>query len=248
MASFVQATTGFNSSGSNSNLFTSNFAAACTAGNTLIVAIFIDSATASITTITDNATAHNTYTKLLGPIVTSTLSVWLYAAQNITANAGAVYQVQVTEGVGTDGQILAQEWSGFPTSGTLLDTSVNNTGSSAATTTSSNLTTGQTNEQIFSLIMLQSQTNTYTLGTGYTNLSTIASSFTSAAMESKAVAASGTSTNASFGMSNVGVAINQVTAALLTSTSASSLVNPAQYKRGGSMYQRSNIKPLITDY
>src|SRR5437764_14548796 len=128
MASFVQATTGFNSSGSNANLFTSNFGSACTAGNALIIGVFMDSATATISTITDNAASHNTYTKLVGPLTVGSLTCWLYAAQNSTANSGTVYQVQVTEGAGVDGQLIAQEWSGFATAGSLLDVSRNDNG------------------------------------------------------------------------------------------------------------------------
>lgn len=217
MATFVQATKGLNSAGSNQNLFTSNFGVACTAGNALIIGVCLDAASATITTISDNAASHNTYTQL-GTYTASTLTIYLYQALNITANAGAVYQIQVTEPF-LDGQIFAQEWSGMPTSGTLLDGSiVTNTGNSAATTTSSSISTTQTNELIFSILMLQNQTNTYTAGTGYSNLQNQASNFTSAGIESKAVAAASSNT-ASFGMTTTGTPYIQLTAALKTSAS-----------------------------
>lgn len=217
MATFVQATKGFNSSGSNQNLFTSNFGSACTAGNALIIGVCLDATSGAITTITDNATPHNTYTQI-ATYTASLMTVYLYQALNITANSGSVYQIQVTESF-LDGQIFAQEWSGIPTSGTLLDGSaVTDSGTSSATTTSSSITTTQTNELIFSLIMLMSQTNTYSAGTGYSNLQSQASSFTSAALESKAVPTTSSNT-ASFGMTNTGVNYIQLTAALKTSAS-----------------------------
>lgn len=217
MAAFVQAATGFNSSGSNTNLFTSNFGVACTAGNALFIGVYIDSGSATVSAITDTAGVHNTYT-----LVDSFAGAWgklfFYQALNITANAGVVYQVQVTEGSALDGQIFAQEWSGFATSGTLKDTSVTNSGNSANPTTSSSLTTSFSNEVIFSLMMLQSQTNTWTAGTGYSNLSNVASNFTSAGMESKALAAAG-STTAAFGMTNTGIPYIQYTVGMKTTAS-----------------------------
>lgn len=215
MASFVQAITGFNGSGGNTNLFTSNFGAACTAGNTLIVGVCMDSATASITTISDSATTHNAYTRL-GSFASGFGTIFLYMANNITANAGAVYQVQVTEGVALDGQIFAQEWSGISTIG--MDGSITNSGTSAATTSSNTLTLADSNDLIFSIIMLQSQTNTYSAGSGYTNLSTVASSFTSGAMESRSATGPG-QYSASFGMTTSGTSYIQYTAGIRTTQS-----------------------------
>jgi len=227
MASFVQATTGFNSSGSNNNLFTSNFGSACTAGNALLVGICMDVASGTVS-LSDNATPHNTY-NLLASYTASSLTILLYAALNITANSGAVYQVQATENGATtfiDGQIFAQEWSGFATSGSILDVSRTDTGSTANPTNSGTLTTTQTNELILSILMLQSQTNTYSAGTGYSNLSNAASSFTSGGMESKALAAAG-GTTAGFGMTNTGVTYIQLTAGLKTTASAGSFIAKA---------------------
>lgn len=218
MATFIQATTGFNSSGSNSNLFTSNFSAACTAGNAIIVVVCMDVASGSVT-LSDNAASHNTY-NLIASYSASSMTILMYVAQNITANSGTVYQVQATEGGGgfIDGQIFAQEFSGLALSGTTLDVSRNDTGSSAATTTGGTLTTTQVNELVVSAIMLMGQTNTYSLGSGYSNLSNAASNFTSGAMESKALAAA-SGTTASFGMTNTGTVYIMLTAGLVTSAS-----------------------------
>lgn len=216
MATFVQATTGFNGSGSNQNLFTSNFGVACTAGNSLIVGVCVDAANATLSAITDNASVPNTYT-LLGSVTASTLTILLYVAQNITANGGSVYQVQATDSF-LDGQIFAQEWSGIPTTGNILDNLRKDSGTSTSPTIGGSVVADYTNELIVSILMLQSQTNTYTAGTGFSNLSNVASSFTSAGIESQAQVAMGPYI-ANFGMTNTGINFVMLTAGIKTTAS-----------------------------
>jgi hypothetical protein len=197
MATFIQSATGLNGSGSNQNLFTSNFGSLVTAGNMIIAVCCIDAANSTTQRMTDSLS--NVYTPL-AYYSNGTLTIIAYCAY---VKTGGTIAVQATENF-LDGQILAQEWSGMGVNN-VLDTSKTSTGSSIATTTGNTYTSIATNLVVFNAIMLQSQTNTYGAGTGWTNMITTASSFTSGALESQTTTSAATALSGSFTMTNTGI-------------------------------------------
>lgn len=157
-----------------------------TAGNFMVVTVANDSAlTTSITAVSDSK--GNSYTRTQTPVAnTATVEMW-YAR---IATGGSSHTVSATWNTGNTTRcvVLAQEFAGFDGTPTLDKTS-STTGTSTTASGGTTATTTQAIELVVAGFVHGSTTSAFTLGTGYTNLTTVNVANAAAAQESKQVSA-----------------------------------------------------------
>lgn len=201
---FSQSTTGTSTAGSGSFALTA-FGSTVTVGNAIIVIACSDgNAVSQITGVTDSKS--NTYVKMAETVNTGQateryVSAWL--AKVTTGGTSNVVTVTYNSASSTNGAAVAQEFSGFTGTPTLDKTAGG--GSTTATTTPTTATTAattQANAIVVGGFVANSTIASFTAGSGYSNAASGLVSNSSACMESKIVAATGTQVaTATFGTS-----------------------------------------------
>ncbi len=174
---FRQGTT---ASGTTSPLNSSNFASNPTVGQLIVVTLADDSgATGAITNVTDSA--GNTYTKDYNASDAASLSIW----HTVITATGASFHLIITYNTGLALRVTAaaQEFSGFSGTPTLdiLGAAVDGTSTSPA---SQSLSPAHANEIIIGSVNHGGTASAFSLGSGYTNLSTVSIANASVAQES----------------------------------------------------------------
>ena len=187
---FRQGTT---ASGTTSPLNSSNFASNPTVGQLIVVTLADDSGTTGvITNVTDSA--GNTYTNDYNASDAASLSIW----HTVVRATGASFHLIITYNTGVAARVTAaaQEFSGFVGTPTLnlLGAAVDGTSTAAA---SQSLSPSYTAEIIIGSCNHGGTASAFSLGTGYTNLSTVSIANASVAQESL-ITASITSQQATF--------------------------------------------------
>lgn len=194
MAAFVQAAKGSSSTFATS-VATAALASSTTTGNTMVVCIATDGATANdVTSVTD--TAGNSYSRINSTYdVPDSDGIEWWIARNITGGASQI--VTAHDSLSNLGSIVATEVSGLPTSGNITD----GYGGTAAFTNSLTATTAGSTANAADIIFGAGSTataaaNTWTVGSGYSNLTTTVGTNAgiNLAVESKVVAATGSQT------------------------------------------------------
>lgn len=172
---------------------TTAFSAAPAIGDLMVVVTGDDSATTtSASAVTDSA--GNTYTEIALPVraANATLKMW-YAP--VTATTVSTYQVSVTWNVGNTGRcsIAAHRFVGFTGTPT-LDKFTSATGTSTAANSGATAATTNAAEVVVGGGVHDLTASAWTLGAGYTNLSTNNSANTSMAEESKIISSAAAQT------------------------------------------------------
>lgn len=171
------------------------------AGQLIVITIVDDSASAtSITSVTDNK--GNTYTKILPTDTGFTSGVGLNAASTqmwyaITTGFGTLHTVTVAWSTAATGRVTAcaQYFNGFTQTPT-LDKFKGAVGTATGATTGASPSTTVAAELVVVGAGHAAATSAFTLGAGYTNLTTQNVLNAASAQESKVVAATGAQTGA----------------------------------------------------
>jgi hypothetical protein len=140
-----------------------------TAGNTLIVCFRLAVSTDRISSVTDNQ--GNSYS-LAAEFASGTLSKYLaiYYAKNV---AGGSVTVSINYSAGSNNLVvIAHEYSGMSQSVPFDVATVGDAATAVTTITSSSLNNNFANSLIFALAANSNQSSSFSLGTGYTNLTT----------------------------------------------------------------------------
>lgn len=163
-----------------------------TVANQLIVLTIADdsSLTTAVTSVTDNK--GNTYTRvpITGGVLTNSSSTQMWYAP--TVSFGATHTVTVTWSTVSTGRltIAAQYFNGFTGTPT-FDVQVSAIGTSASANPGSTPTTTNANEVVVLGASHAGTASAFTLGAGYTNLSTVNQANAAVGQESKVVSATG---------------------------------------------------------
>lgn len=177
-------------SGFPNSLATSAFGTPTTTGNSIIVGIQTQSGANDISSVTD--TQGNTYARKAQANNGSSVNLEIWQAQNITGSSSNV--VTANDSGFLIGTIIAFEVAGLATSGS-FDKSASNTGTGNGNLDSGNTAnTTNSNEILIGLGTITSNSaNTWTVGTGYSNLTSDVGSGANynTAMEDKIVSATG---------------------------------------------------------
>lgn len=160
---FVSSTSGENFGGGEDTTIAAT-AFSVTTGNAIVVGIrFWDNdGGKSVSSVTD--TAGNTYVRAGSAYTQASgteMDVWY--ALNITGHASNVVTVTFSHGVAYR-TVLAHQYSGFATSGSLFDAEINVGGTGGTITTAASLTTANANELIFAVFSVDSSAVTWTAG------------------------------------------------------------------------------------
>ncbi len=159
----------------NSNtVSTANFSGSVATGDMIVVWLWYNSNTQSVTSITD--TKGNSYTKIIGPTTgTGNMATWrqeLWYAKNVTGGSSFKVTATFSGTFNAEKAISAHEYSGADTVAP-LDGSSSGVGSSANATTPA-VTTTASNELIFGATVLGNAT----AGSGFTGRSSLAANST----------------------------------------------------------------------
>ncbi len=160
-----------------------------TTGNLLIAAAQADTVAQNGITISDSK--GNSWSRVISTALAATFDLEIWVAQITTG--GASHTVTATDnGGGVDSLIIVEEWSGQATS-SVTDRSAGATGtSSTALNSGATAATTQANEAVICAGVCS--LTTLSAGSGYTNLTTVASPFSRLGFESKTVSATGAQT------------------------------------------------------
>ena len=164
------------------------------AGNCLIAVVAADVVPLSGCTVSDSQ--NNAWTRITTLSAAATFDLEIWASLNVV-NAATIVRSHDTGG-GVDSEIIVEEWSGIATTNA-IDQSHSATGESNAPNSGASPATTQADELVIGAAVGSSPCG-YTLGAGYTNLDTTATSYDVLAFESKVVAATGAQT-ATFSLS-----------------------------------------------
>jgi hypothetical protein len=193
-AAFVQAAKGSSTTFANS-VATAVFGTTVTTGNAIVVAIVTGATAKDVTSVTDNASG-NTYIYLGSTyFVSNSFGIELWIAQNVNSVASMVVTAQ--DSASSLGSIIAMEVSGLATSGHVLDAYGGTTGSTNSQTATTTSAATYPNDIIIGIFSVNSTAaNTWTVGGGYTNLTSTAgtSGGLNLAIETLSVLAPGTYT------------------------------------------------------
>lgn len=160
---FVNSAVGENfGGGEDTSIASAGFAN--TAGNAIVVGIrFWDNdGGKSVSSVTDSS--GNTYARIGTPLTQGSgteMDVWM--ALDIASSGSNVVTATFSHGVAYRA-VMAHQYSGFATSGTLFDAEINVTGTGGTLTTAASLTTAAANELIFAVFSLDSSGVTWTAG------------------------------------------------------------------------------------
>jgi hypothetical protein len=171
---FVQSTTG-QQSGFNFTVTTSAFGSSPTTGNAIVA---IAEATVSnandIIKVTD--TQNNVYTRLLSNAGASGLDLEIWIALNITG--GASFTLTATDALGDMGNLIALELSGITTAYSVMDGKGVDSGASnsvASPIVNMRMNTNNANDILIGAFSITGNgAPTWVLGSGYSNLVTVA--------------------------------------------------------------------------
>ena len=184
---FNQSTTGNNTT---SPVTTTAFAGAVTAGNIMVVTESDDSGADQSATMTMTDNHGNTYTRLAntGAALVGTHTVWW---AKITTGAASGFTVTCTDTSGAFARmtLVAQEFTGFTGTPTFDKISTNANGTSTTPLSGSSGTLTVAAELVVGCFANFGVSAAWTLGTGYTNLGSVAVANGGGAQESKIVAA-----------------------------------------------------------
>lgn len=162
-----------------------------TAGDLIVCGAEADVVGANGITVIDSKS--NTWARSKSNAIAATMDVETWWSRIATGGSG--YTVTATDtGGGVDSLIICEEWSGnavVPNDVAMGAT--DNTGVSGALNSGATSVTAQNNEVVFGIGATTGAPN-YTLGAGYTNLTRVATTFTSLGFESKTVSATGAQT------------------------------------------------------
>lgn len=186
----IQVTSGSNTSFS-STVTTSAFGSNTTVGNILIAVCEADVTSTNGCTVTDNK--GNSWTRILSqaPSTVFDMEMWY----TVITSGGSSHTVTMTDtGGGVDSNLIVEEWSGnantpFDVSASAQDV----TGISTAPNSGATASTALTDELVIGGTAVAGAP-TLTLGSGYTNLTRVATTFTALGFESKVVSATGAQT------------------------------------------------------
>jgi len=173
--------------------FTNTFAL----GQLVVVTINYSGGANATTSVVDNASVSNTYTAIPGASVANgaTLFQAVYYAVITTAKASPTVTVNYNS-ASTNAGVVVQYFNGFIGTPT-LDQSASSANTTSTTVTSgASGTTAEPTELIIGIGAYHAGTTTFTLGSGYTNLTQLNSSAdtVAAALESKLVSFTNTQT------------------------------------------------------
>lgn len=186
----VQATTGTTGASFPTSLATTAFGATPKTGNIILVAIMADGL-ASSTQLTMTDLAGNTYTRLATSNINTIdqVDIWIgrvvKSVPSFTVTAGNLGN--------TTAAIVAEEWSGVLNMADVTATANDATGSSTAATATTPAT-AYSQAIVWVVCAINSSAITYTLGSGYTNLSQVTSNPSKLGVESKIITIGGTQT------------------------------------------------------
>lgn len=187
----IQSTTGTTGATFPTSLTTSAFGTTPVGGNLLIVAVMADGlARFQQLTVTD--LAGNQYIRLGSANINAVGQVDIWATWTIKGVAS--HTITAGNLANTTAAIIAEEWSGFPSTNSFdaSKSATDNTGTSTAVASGSTGITQQSNELLFSATFFASNTVTATVGAGYSNLNTVTSSPSKLSAQSQVVVATGT--------------------------------------------------------
>lgn len=162
-----------------------------TAGNLVVCGVEADAVAANGVTVVDNKS--NTWARAKSNSLAATfdLEIWY---STLTTGGGS-YNVTATDnGGGVDSLIICEEWSGNAVAAfDVAQGATDNSGTNVNLNSAATSATSQANEVVFG-VGVTSGTPTYTLGAGYTNLTRVATTFSSLGFESKIVSAAAAQT------------------------------------------------------
>lgn len=171
--------------------FTNTFAV----GQLVVVNICYDGGANATTLVADNATVPNTYTLIGAASVGNGTTMYQAVYSSVIATAKASPTVTVTyNSAATNADVVVQYFNGFVGTAT-LDQSKSQTNASSTTATSgASSATTQATELVVGVATHISTASAFTLGSGYTNLTTNNIANRAVAMESKVVGSTGAQT------------------------------------------------------
>lgn len=162
-----------------------------TAGNLVMCVTESDVVAQNGITVIDSK--GNTWTRVRSDAIAATLDLETWYSRITTG--GASYKVTASDnGGGVDSSIICEEWSGEAASPVDVNQgATDNTGLSGALNSGATSATSQANEVVIGG-GATAGAPTYTVGSGYSNMNRVATTFTSLAFESKIVSATGAQT------------------------------------------------------
>lgn len=185
----IQQTTGTTGASFPTTLTTSAFGSTTKAGSLIIVALMADGLAANQTfTMTDSA--GNTYTRLVSNSSAGLDQVDIWACYN--NKSGASHTITGGNLQNTTAAIIAEEWTGVMNIADTINAQ-SLTGASTAVSTGA-LTPQSTAGLVFVACAINSSAITYTVGGGFSNLTSVTSSPSKLATESKIMSGGGAQT------------------------------------------------------
>jgi hypothetical protein len=171
--------------------FTNSFAV----GQLVVVCIAFDGGANAVTSVVDNAAVSNTYNLISTASVGNGTTMYLATYYSIITTAKASPTVTVNyNSAATNADVCVQYFNGFVGTAT-LDKSVAQTNASSTTCTSgASAATTQSVELVVGMGVHISTTSAFTLGAGFTNLTTNNIAARAVAMESLVTASTGAQT------------------------------------------------------
>lgn len=150
-----------------SNPTSAHFNNTVTAGNAILVAIVHnDNVQHKVTSVTDSA--GSVYASLGALYTANSLNMELWGTFNATSTGSATQTVQVLTYQTADLiSFIAQEFSGFTTTGTHFDAQANISSASATSVTTGNITTNNASEILLAIGAQNNTNRPYTAGSGY---------------------------------------------------------------------------------
>jgi hypothetical protein len=174
---------------------TAAFTNAFAVGQLVVVTIAFDGGANTVTSVTDNASVPNTYNLISGASAGNGSTMYLATYYAIITTAKSSPQVTVNyNSSGTNADVIAQYFNGFTGTPTLDKSQSSVNASSTTCTSGATSATTQATELIVGGGVHISTTSVFSLGTGYTNLTTNNISARAVAMESKVVSSTGAQT------------------------------------------------------
>lgn len=154
----------------------------------VVVTIAFDGGSNTVTSITDNASTSNAYVLISNASVGNGTTMYLATYYAVITTAVASAQVTVNyNSTGTNANVAVQYFNGFTTAPTLDQAHAQTNASSTTTTSGATSATAHAAELVVGMGVHISTTSAFSLGTGYTNLTTGNVAARAVAMESKVV-------------------------------------------------------------
>lgn len=171
--------------------FTNAFAV----GQLVVVTICCDTTANPVTNVTDNATIPNTYTIVTNATVSNATNLCQIVYYSVITTAKASPTVTVVyNSTASNADVAVQYFNGFVGTATLDQAKSQVNASSTTATSGASGTTTQATELVVGMATHISTASAFTLGAGYTNLTTNNIAARAVAMESKVVASTGAQT------------------------------------------------------